>query len=320
MKEGAIKLIQRKKPVSIKQISQYLENTGMKFEICGNKEEEIIGFSPFDNYQEHTITWIKNLNRYQKFKEEEKELFPTFIIIDEEVEKVSNYPNRLVCDNPKYTFALILKEFFEEKVSAGIGEGSIISNNVLLHENVSIGCNCVIEDDVIIGSGTRIYHNVVIRKGTVIGENCVIQSGTVIGDEGFGYSNNGEDVIHVPHFGHVVLADGVEIGSNCTIDRGTMDNTVVGKGSKIDNLCHIGHNVQIGKNVTVTAGVVFSGSVHVKDGVYIAPGAVFKNQIVIGEECIIGLGSVVLNDTQSKKVLVGVPAKNLRNVKENEDL
>ena len=307
------------KSVSLKQIAQYLDKTDMDFEICGNMEEKIFGFSPFDNYQDNTITWIKNINKYNKMKNIEKEIFPAFIVIDREVDKVSNYPNRLVCNNPKYIFALILKEFFEEKASEGIGEGSIISKSAILHGNVLIGCNCIIEDDVIIGSGTKIYHNVIIRKGTVIGENCIIKSGTVIGEEGYGYSNNGDEIIHVPHFGHVVLEDEVEIGSNCSIDRGTMDNTVVGRGSKIDNLCHIAHNVRIGKNVMIVAGSVICGSVHIKDGAYIAPGAIIKNQVVIGEKCIIGMGSVVLNDTQNEKVLAGVPARNLRDVN-NEDL
>lgn len=304
--------------ISIKKIIRYLKSINMDFEFFGNKEEKIIGFSSFDNYQENTITWIKNIHRYQSFKNTKK-IMPALIVIDREVDRASDYTNKLVCDNPKYIFALILREFFEEKLNAGIGEGTIVSKNAFLQEDVSIGCNCVIEDDAVIGSGTRIYHNVIIRRGTVIGKNCIIKSGTVIGEEGYGYSNNEDEIIHVPHLGYVVLEDEVEIGSNCSIDRGTMENTVVGKGSKIDNLCHIAHNVQIGKNVMIVAGSIICGSVHIKDRAYIAPGGIIKNQVEIGEKCIIGMGSVVLSNTQKEKVLVGVPAKNLRDVK-NEDL
>ncbi len=306
------------KLVGIRQIVRFLEKAGMDFEIHGNIENKIVGFSSINNYQENTITWIKNSHRYQSLKNTE-EIKPALIVIDREVEKISNYTNKLVCDNPKYIFALILREFFEEKVNTGIGEGSIVSKNAFLQENVSIGCNCVIEDDVIIGSGTRIYHNVTIRKGTVIGKNCIIKSGTVIGEEGYGYANNKDEIIHMPHFGYVVLEDEVEIGSNCSIDRGMMESTVVGKGSKIDNLCHIAHNVRIGRNVMIVASSVICGSVHIRDGAYIAPGGIIKNQVEIGEKCIIGMGSVVLSDTQKEKVLVGIPARNLRDVK-NEDL
>ncbi len=305
--------------VSLKQIILYLEKVSAKFEFYGNVEDKIVGFSSFSNYQNNTITWIKDFYRYQKYKNEEKQIIPALIVIDREVDNVSDYANKLVCDNPKYVFALILREFFEQKVNTGIGEGSVVSKNAFLQEDVSIGCNCVIEDDVIIGSGTRIYHNVIIRRGTIIGKNCIIKSGTVIGEEGYGYSRNEDEIIHVPHLGYVVLEDEVEIGSNCSIDRGTMENTVVGKGSKIDNLCHIAHNVQIGRRVMIVAGSIICGSVHIKDRAYIAPGGIIKNQVEIGEKCIIGMGSVVLSNTQKEKVLVGVPAKNLRNVK-NEDL
>ena len=305
--------------VSLKQIILYLEKVSAKFEFYGNVEDKIVGFSSFSNYQNNTITWIKDFYRYQKYKNEEKKIIPALIVIDREVDNVSDYANKLVCDNPKYVFALILREFFEQKVNTGIGEGSVVSKNAFLQEDVSIGCNCVIEDDVIIGSGTRIYHNVIIRRGTIIGKNCIIKSGTVIGEEGYGYSRNEDEIIHVPHLGYVVLEDEVEIGSNCSIDRGTMENTVVGKGSKIDNLCHIAHNVQIGRRVMIVAGSIICGSVHIKDRAYIAPGGIIKNQVEIGEKCIIGMGSVVLSNTQKEKVLVGVPAKNLRNVK-NEDL
>lgn len=302
------------KPVYLKQIVQYLENIDMDFKFYGDMEGSISGFSPFEHYQENTITWIKNIDKYHKMKSVEKEIFPALIIIDEEVDKAGNFQNRLVCGNPKYFFALILQKFFKEKNKAGIGEGSIVSSNALLHEGVSIGNNCVIEEDVSIGSCTQIYHNVIVRKGTVIGENCVIKSGTVIGEEGYGYSRNGDKIIHVPHFGHVVLEDEVEIGSNCSIDCGMMESTIIGKGSKIDNLCHIAHNVQIGKNVMIVAGSIICGSAHIKDGAYIAPGTIIKNQIVVGEECVIGMGSVVLNDAQQRKVLVGVPARNLRDI------
>ncbi len=259
---------------------------------------------------------FKNMEKYREFSSTGKMADPVFIIIDKEVEKASNYANRLVCSNPKYAFALLLKEFFECKNDFGIGKGSIVSKDACLEDGISIGCNCLIEDGVTIGRGTKIYHNVVIREGTVIGRDCVVKSNTVIGEEGYGYSKCGGHIVHVPHFGHVVIEDGVEIGSNCSIDRGTMENTVIGEGSKIDNLCHIAHNVQIGKNVMIVAHSVICGSVCVKDNAYIAPGGMIKNQVEIGENCLVGMGSVVLDNTQGNKVYVGIPAKQLKDAKD----
>lgn len=295
--------------VTLKQITEFLQDIQVDFEIYGNKESCILGFSSFDRYKEGTITWIKDIQNYHKRNTDQ--INPALIVIDREVNKVSNYTNKLVCDNPKYIFFLILSEFFEEKPKSGIEEGSYISEKAILNKGISIGAGCIIEDNVIVGNGTKVYHNVVIRKGTIIGENCIIKSGTVIGEEGYGYSVDNGKMVHVPHLGNVIIEDEVEIGSNCSIDRGTMENTIIGKGSKIDNLCHIAHNVQIDKNVMIVAGAIICGSVHIESGAYIAPGAIIKNQIEIGERCVIGMGSVVLNNTDSGKVVAGVPAKNL---------
>ena len=295
--------------VTLRRIAEYLENIGESFAVYGNMEDCVLGASSLHKYKEGTVTWIKDLNNY--YKRTCKDLNPALIVIDREVDKVSNYTNKLVCDNPKFIFSLILQRFFEEELHISVGEGSFISKHAIIDKNVSIGYGCVIEDDVIVGERTKIYHNVVIRRGTVIGKNCIIKSGTVIGEEGYGYSTNNDAIIHVPHLGNVVIEDEVEIGSNCSIDRGTMESTIIGKRCKIDNLCHIAHNVQIENNVMIVAASVICGSVYIKRGAYIAPGGIIKNQIEIGENCVVGMGSVVLNDTEQGRVVAGVPARNL---------
>lgn len=308
-----------RRTVSIGQIAEYLEEIAADYIIYGDLNKTVEGFSPLTRYQENTITWIKNIEKYKRFNDAERKITPMFIVIDRAVESVSSYPNRLVCDNPKYIFSSILKKFFEDKTECGIGKGSIVSDKAFIEKGVSIGCNCIIEDNVTIGEGTKIYHNVVICKGTSIGKKCIIKSGTVIGEEGYGYSRYKGKTLHVPHLGNVVLGDEVEIGSNCSIDRGMIESTIIGTGSKIDNLCHIAHNVQIGKNVMIVANSVICGSVRIRDDAYVAPGGIIKNQIEVGEKCVIGIGSVVLNSVPSNKVLVGVPARQLRDVG-NEDL
>ena len=306
------------KTVSIKQIIKLLGNLGIEFEISVDENETIVGFSPVEQYRGGTITWIKNMQRYWRIDENAKKevIEPKLIVVDSDVSEVCGWKNKLVVKNPKYVFYLILKEFFANKNIVGIGKGSIISESVILGDNVSIGSGCVVEDDVCIGNNTKIYHNVVLRSGTVIGKNCVIKSCTVIGEEGYGYSESGEGNgwFHVPHFGKVVVGDEVEIGSNCSIDCGTIENTIIGNGTKIDNLVHIAHNAIIGEYVRVVAGTVICGSSHIKDRVYIAPGGIIKNQIKIEENSIIGVGTVVLENVPKGKVLVGMPARVLRDV------
>ena len=221
-----------RKEVRVRQIVDYLEEIAADYEIYGDLDEEIEGFSSLSSYKKNTITWLKKDG--MKIPPE-----VSVCVVQQGVEAEAKV--KIVCSNSKNVFFSILEKFWgdNDNKSNYTGENSIIMKNVQLGEDVLIGNNCVIEENVDIGKGTKIYHNVVIRKGTIIGENCTIKSGTVIGEEGYGYSQHENGIVHVPHFGHVVLEDDVEIGSNCSIDRGTIENTVIGKGSKIDNLCHI---------------------------------------------------------------------------------
>lgn len=146
-----------------------------------------------------------------------------------------------------------------------------------------------------------------------IGCNTIIHSGVVIGTDGFGYFDN-EDGLHekVEHFGGVSIGDNVEIGANTCIDRGTLDDTYIGNNVKIDNLCHIAHNVTIEENSMVIALSMLGGSSTLKKNVYIAPGVMVMNQVTIGERSLAGMGAVVIKDVQNNKVVIGVPAKELR--------
>jgi UDP-3-O-[3-hydroxymyristoyl] glucosamine N-acyltransferase len=302
--------------IEFRNILAFLEQNHIDFSYEGNQEVTLNGFSPVTEYRPGTLTWLKNVHKYEQLKAQLAGVAPTVIVTDRQVGERKAFQNALVCDNPKYVFYFILSQFFCEKREILSNNRCDIHPSVRLGENVVIGCNCVLEKDVVIGAGTRLYHNVVIREGTVIGEHCVIKSGTVIGEEGYGYSRGEHGLFHVPHFGHVKIEDHVEIGSNCSIDCGTMNDTVIGAGSKIDNLCHIAHNVTIGKNVCIVAGAVVGGSAVIADDSYIAPGGIIRNQIRVGEGSLIGMGSVVTKDVPAKKVVAGVPGEILRDVGE----
>ena len=151
--------------------------------------------------------------------------------------------------------------------SAEIGQNTIIGPNVVIGENVTIGsngfigANSVIEDNVSIGDDCTIHPLVYIAHGCQLGNAVGIHPNTSIGSEGYGFAHD-EKGQHwrIQQTGTVVLEDRVEIGSNCAIDRGSIEATVIGEGSKLDNLCHIGHNVTFGKNCMVTAGFATAGS------------------------------------------------------------
>ncbi len=143
-----------------------------------------------------------------------------------------------------------------------------------------------------------------------IGRNCIIKSGAVIGEIGFGYSvNESGENFRIPHFGSVVIGDNVEIGgANTTIERGgTIEDTIIEKGVKIDDLCQISHNAHIGENTKIITNTSIYGSVKVGKNCYIST-SIIRNQLTIGDNVVVGMGSVVLKDVGDNLIAYGNPA------------
>ncbi len=153
-------------------------------------------------------------------------------------------------------------------------------------------------------------HPTAVISNAKIGKNVIIGAGTVIGGEGFGYmpDENGE-LIQFPHIGGVIIEDDVEIGANVCIDRGALGDTIIGRGTKIDNLVHIAHNVKIGKNCQIICQVGIGGSVEIGDNCFIGIGAVIRNQKSIGKNVVIGMGAVVVKDVPNNSTVIGNPAR-----------
>lgn len=175
-----------------------------------------------------------------------------------------------------------------------------------IHESV------VIEGSVQFGEGCEIHPNVVILGNVKIGDHCLIKSGAVIGDKGFSFEKDGDRLIRVAHTGGVVIGNHVEIGSNATVCQGTVDDTVIGDYSKIDDHVHVAHNVRIGKRCQIPAGVVLCGSTVIEDDCWIGVNACVRNKVVIHKGAYIGMGAVVLEDVPERAVMVGNPARVLR--------
>jgi UDP-3-O-[3-hydroxymyristoyl] glucosamine N-acyltransferase len=216
-------------------------------------------------------------------------------------------------NNPRLWYIKCLKSLFPIKKRSGIHPTAIIGKDCQIGEDIYIGPNTVIEDNVTIGKHTQIQNGVHIISGVKIGENVQIDSGCVIGGDGFGFERlENKELEKFPHYGSVVIHDNVELGANTCVDRGTLKNTIIGAGTKIDNLVHIAHNVKIGENCVIVCLSCIAGSVEIGDNSWVAPLAAIKNGLKIGKNSTVGMGAVVIRDVEDGDVVAGVPAKSLK--------
>jgi UDP-3-O-[3-hydroxymyristoyl] glucosamine N-acyltransferase len=201
--------------------------------------------------------------------------------------------------------------------TASIDAYCVIEPNVVVGHRTYISAGCCIGAGVVIGDDCQIYPRVVIYPGAVLGRRVIVHAGAVLGSDGFGYVRDDKYGRHVkfPQIGQLVIGDYVEIGANVTVDRGALDKTVIGPGTKLDNLVHIGHNCQLGANVIMAAQVGLSGSVSVGED------CLFGGQVGIGDHAEIEAGSILGGQAgilPHKKfrgkgeVFWGTPAKPLR--------
>jgi UDP-3-O-[3-hydroxymyristoyl] glucosamine N-acyltransferase len=218
-----------------------------------------------------------------------------------------------LCADPKLAFIRVVGHFFESlsHIALPVQGQPPISADAVIGRDVSLGLGCVIGPKVRLGDGVSVGPNTVIANcevaaGVRIGCNCTI------GLPGFGYEKDAEGAYwRFPHLGGVRIEANVEIGSNTCIDRGSLGDTVIGQGSKIDNLVHVAHNVVLGRNTVVIANTMLGGSVTVGDGAWVAPSVTIMNQASIGAGATLGLGAVVLRDVAPRQVIVGNPGKAL---------
>jgi UDP-3-O-[3-hydroxymyristoyl] glucosamine N-acyltransferase len=187
--------------------------------------------------------------------------------------------------------------------NVAIGPRAVLGEHVKIGDETSIGSGSVICEAVNIGSHCRIDPNVTIYPGTTLGDRVIVQAGAVLGSEGFGYVRDSETGHYeqFPQIGRLVIEDDVEIGANSTIDRGALDETRIRRGTKIDNLVHIGHNVQIGEDVIIAAQTGLSGSVTIEDNVIMGGQVGIADHVRVEAGAILGAQSGI----PTKKVIRG---------------
>lgn len=232
-------------------------------------------------------------------------------------------------ENSDESFAVVA-ELFNEPVPAqapGIHPTAVVAESAQLGDGVSIGAHCTIDAGVVIGANTVIQSNCVIGYKTIIGEDCllyplvstrefteignrvIIHNGTVVGSDGFGYAVQKDGSrTKIPQIGKVVVGDDVEIGANVAIDRARFGKTKIGKGTKIDNLVQIAHNVVIGEHSVMCGQAGISGSSIIGSRVILAGQAGLAGHLEVGDGAIVGAQSGVMKDIDPKDFVIGSPA------------
>ncbi|MBI1925620.1 UDP-3-O-(3-hydroxymyristoyl)glucosamine N-acyltransferase [Candidatus Poribacteria bacterium] len=294
-------------------------------ELCGDGEIEIIGVSGIKEARAHEITFVAN-SKYRSAMENTK---ASAIIIGKDIS--CNGKPTIQVANPYFAFVKVLEMFASRKRKTvyGIDKTAIIGSNVRMGEQVSIQAYTFIGDNVEIGDGTvispfvyigddakigndvLIYPSVTIREEVKIGHRVIIHCGAVIGSDGFGFATVSDRHHKIPQIGTVMLEDDVEIGANTTVDRATMTNgaTIIKRGTKIDNLVQIAHNVVIGEDCRIAAQTAIAGSSEIKDRVTIAGQSGVVGHITVGEDTTVFAKSGVTKDLPAGSSVSGFPAR-----------
>lgn len=231
-------------------------------------------------------------------------------------------------EDPRLAFSRLVGLFrAEPQPATGVDPTAVVRPGATVGEDVCLGPFAVVEGGAVVGDGSRIGPHTVVASGAKIGESCVIGSscsilgsvrmgrgvrvlaGARLGTEGFGYAEQHGGAVRVPQVGRLLIGDEVEIGANVTIDRGALADTVVGAGTKIDNLVHVGHNVRIGENCMIVAQVGIAGSVDVGRGVQLGGQAGVAGHLSIGDGARIGAQAGVIGDVPAGATYSGYPAR-----------
>ena len=298
----------------------------VKGKIAGDPDVEITGVNGIREAQPGQITFLAN-PRYQP---DLKETCASAVVVSKLLKDLS-IP-MIVVENPYYAFAQIVKFFHAPPYQPlGVSRQAVIGSKVVMGRDVSIHPLAVIGnrarigdratiypgsylgEEVEIGDDTLIYPNVTIRERVRIGKRVIIHSGTVIGSDGFGFATHQGRHEKIPQIGTVIIEDDVEIGSNVSVDRATLGKTVIKRGTKIDNLVQIAHNVVIGEDCLLVAQVGISGSTEIGHHVTLAGQVGLVGHIRIGDHVIVGAKSGVSNDLQSRSVVSGIPVMDHKN-------
>ncbi|MDD5011664.1 MAG: UDP-3-O-(3-hydroxymyristoyl)glucosamine N-acyltransferase, partial [Phycisphaerae bacterium] len=304
------------KKITVKELVNIL-----KAELVGSGSAEVCKVSAFDAASPDSVTFASE----DKLLEKISQCKAAAVIVGK---KVDSPVPLLVVDNVERALIETLKQFMPPlaKPPAGVHKTAVVETGAVVDKTASIGpLACIragakigertvigagvkIGENSIIGNDCKLEDNVVIYHNCTIGNNCVIGANSTIGATGFGYYFIDGQHRLIPHTGSVIIEDCVEIGANACVDRAKFGNTVVGAGTKIDNLVQIAHNVVIGKCCLIIAQAGIAGSSKLGNGVVLAGQVGVKDHITIGDRTQVGAQAGVMNDIESNQQVVGSPA------------
>jgi UDP-3-O-[3-hydroxymyristoyl] glucosamine N-acyltransferase len=303
-------------PITAAQIAEKL-----KGEVIGDGSIEITGLAPADSARAGELTFAENAAYFAAAEQSQA----AAILVSGPFVSASKVLIRVA--NPRVALARILPVFFPpEEHPRGIHPTAVIAGSARVDPTAHVGAGCIVGPDAKLGARSVLmgnnnlgagcdlgedaclFPNVVLYRNTKVGRRVVIHAGTVIGSDGFGYVLDEGRHRKVLHLGHVIIGDDVEIGANAAIDRGALGATVIGEGTKIDNLVHIAHNVVIGRHCLIMGQVGFAGSTRLGDYVIIASQSGIADHLKLGNQVIIGAKSGVMRDIPDGGRVLGIPA------------
>jgi UDP-3-O-[3-hydroxymyristoyl] glucosamine N-acyltransferase len=316
-----------KKFILLKEICNICNHSEKKFH-----NEKIFNVNNISDAKFGDIIFFNN----PKFENEVKNSKASACIVNT---KLVKYLNKKIIpifsDNPLLDFYKTVKLFYPEssldhekvnifknkkkfiKKNIFIGENSLIDKSVDIGSNTKIGNNTIIKSNVRIGKNCIIGSNVIIENA-LLGDNIVIKSGTLIGQTGFGFNFEKKKRVKFPHIGRVIIENDVLIGSFCTIDRGSLTDTVIGEFTSIDNQVQIAHNVKIGNFCMIAAQSGIAGSTIIGNNVQIGGQTGISGHLSIGNNVKIGGKSGVIKDIENNQIVMGYPAKSIRDFLTNK--
>ena len=291
----------------------------------GDGTTQVSALAPLDRATSSDLSFLAN-PRYAPLYENTKA--GTVLIAPEFADLTTTTPARIVVKKPHDAMLTVLPSLYRPpKRETGVHPTARVGRGAALGDDVTIGPYAIVGDGarvgdrtwieshvvvgggVVIGADVHLFPSVTLYSGTVLGDRVVVHAGARIGSDGFGYVfRNG---IHdkIPHVGRCIVEHDVEIGANSAIDRGSVDDTVIGAGSKIDNLVHIAHNVRVGRLTLILAQVGIAGSARIGDGVVIAGQAGLAGHLTIGDRARVAAQAGVFGDVPAGETWSGYPAR-----------
>jgi UDP-3-O-[3-hydroxymyristoyl] glucosamine N-acyltransferase len=296
--------------------------------VVGNEKFVLTGFAPATTARPGDLTFAENASFFAKAEQSEA----SAILVDQDFTSDKKVIIRV--PNSRIAFAQALPLFFPDPViQPGIHPTAVIAASAKVDPSAHLGAHCVIGEGAVVGAGSVLHPRVTVGAESEVGSECVLfpgvtiyhrcqigrrvrlHAGTVIGSDGFGYVLDQGEHRKVPQVGNVIIHDDVELGANVTVDRGTLGPTVIGRGTKVDNLVQIGHNVQIGERCIVVAQVGIAGSTKIGSDTQIGGQVGIAGHLKIGDHVQIAAQSGVMHDIPSEEKWFGSPAQPDRKAK-----